>query len=75
VYTEENVELALDAAAKAFCQSEVEMRTAVDEIVVSRIFQWYREDFGQTDIDVIRYVQGDPKRFVPIFYWIKKFIF
>lgn len=56
VYTEANVDAALDAAAKAYCQTEVEMRTADDHIILSRLFQWYRQDFGETDVDVIRWI-------------------
>ncbi|KAK7099106.1 hypothetical protein V1264_003295 [Littorina saxatilis] len=56
VYTEENLEKALEAAAKTFCQTEVEMRSQQDQILLSRLFQWYRQDFGETDTDVIRWV-------------------
>ena len=30
------------------------MFTEVDEIWLSKIFQWYREDFGRDDMDVIK---------------------
>ncbi|KAK7477199.1 hypothetical protein BaRGS_00031584 [Batillaria attramentaria] len=56
VYTEDNLDKALNDATRAFCQSEVSMHTEVDEIRMSRIFQWYRQDFGETDTDVIRWV-------------------
>lgn len=56
VYTEENVDKALEGATRAFCQSEISMITEKDEIRMSRIFQWYRQDFGETDTDVIRWV-------------------
>lgn len=56
VYTEENLDKALDAATRTYCQAEVEMRTQTNEIMMSRLFQWYSQDFGQTDTDVIRWV-------------------
>ncbi|KAL4224551.1 hypothetical protein ACF0H5_015253 [Mactra antiquata] len=55
VYSAENIDKALDAATRSFCAQEVSMFTEVDEIWLSRIFQWYSEDFGKTDIDVIKW--------------------
>ncbi|WAR01810.1 hypothetical protein MAR_008368 [Mya arenaria] len=55
VYTAMNLDRALDAATQAFCAQEVSMFTEVDEIWLSRIFQWYSQDFGNTDIDVIKW--------------------
>ncbi|ESO94706.1 hypothetical protein LOTGIDRAFT_175346 [Lottia gigantea] len=56
VYTPENVDHALTEATKSFCRQEVSMFTEVDEIWLSKIFQWYRQDFGTTDTDVIRWI-------------------
>ena len=63
VYTEANLDKALDMAAKAFCQSEVKMQSAANVIILSQIFQWYRQDFGETDVDVVRYVKLKGKTF------------
>ncbi|OWF49707.1 hypothetical protein KP79_PYT18656 [Mizuhopecten yessoensis] len=54
VYTETNIDAALDSATKNFCAQEVSMFNEFDEIWLSRIFQWYRSDFGVTEIDVIK---------------------
>ena len=54
MYTAENIDSALDAATRNFCAQEVSMFTEVDEIWLSKIFQWYREDFGKNDMDVIK---------------------
>ncbi|XP_076471765.1 uncharacterized protein LOC143301401 [Babylonia areolata] len=56
VYTEENLDKALEAATRTYCQAEVQMKTQTNEILMSRLFQWYSQDFGQTDTDVIRWV-------------------
>jgi len=56
VYSAENIDSALDAATKSFCAQEVSMFTEVDQIWLSRIFQWYSQDFGNTDLDVIKWI-------------------
>ena len=55
-------------AAKAFCQSEVKMQSAANVIILSQIFQWYRQDFGETDVDVVRYVKLKGKTFKNFFF-------
>jgi len=60
VYTAENIDTALDAATRSFCSQEVSMFTEVDQIWLSQIFQWYSVDFGNTDVDVIKYVYQSP---------------
>ncbi|GFS15507.1 hypothetical protein ElyMa_006772300 [Elysia marginata] len=56
VYTVENVETALDSAARNFCAQEVEMRNEMDEVLLSKLFQWYRADFGETEVDVLKWI-------------------
>ncbi|XP_050410377.1 uncharacterized protein LOC126824957 [Patella vulgata] len=55
VYSPANKDHALDEATRNFCRQEVSMFTESDEIWLSKIFQWYRQDFGETDTDVIRW--------------------
>lgn len=55
VYTAENLDRALEDATKNFCKQEVSMFTETDEIWLSKIFQWYMDDFGKTDLDVIKW--------------------
>ena len=55
VYSATNIDKALDDATKNFCRHEVSMFTEVDEIWLSKIFQWYLDDFGKTDLDVIKW--------------------
>ncbi|KAK3747651.1 hypothetical protein RRG08_024798 [Elysia crispata] len=56
VYTIENIESALDNATRSFCAQEVEMRNESDEVLLSKIFQWYRADFGETEVDVLKWI-------------------
>ncbi|KAJ8299605.1 hypothetical protein KUTeg_023665, partial [Tegillarca granosa] len=55
VYTAENIDTALDSATRNFCKQEVSMFTEVDEIWMSKIFDWYNEDFGRNDVEVIKW--------------------
>ncbi|KAH3857774.1 uncharacterized protein LOC127871497 [Dreissena polymorpha] len=55
VYSAENLDQALDAATRSFCAQEVSMFTETNEIWLSKIFQWYSQDFGRTDIDVMKW--------------------
>ena len=53
VYTADNLDKALDSATRNFCKQEVSMFTEVDEVWMSKIFLWYRDDFGGNAVDVI----------------------
>lgn len=46
VYSSENLEEELDAAAEAFCQEEAEFIEGENELLLSSIFKWYWVDFG-----------------------------
>lgn len=54
VFSGENLERGLDAAAKNFCSQEV----CVDNnmIILSRIFMWYKTDFGSTDRECLSWI-------------------
>ncbi|XP_062565995.1 uncharacterized protein LOC134228349 [Saccostrea cucullata] len=56
VYTAENLDKALDQATKNFCKQEVSMFTEVDEVWLSKIFLWYRDDFGGNSVAVIEWI-------------------
>ncbi|XP_066294101.1 uncharacterized protein [Branchiostoma lanceolatum] len=55
VYSGENVDRALTAAAKGFCEQEVVVDMKRKEISLSKIFQWYRSDFGKDDMEAVRW--------------------
>ncbi|KAL3841343.1 hypothetical protein ACJMK2_019502 [Sinanodonta woodiana] len=57
VYTAENLDMALDAATRSFCAQEISVSKEVDEIWLSKIFQWYQKDFGNMEVDVIRWTE------------------
>lgn len=46
VYTAENIQDQLDLAARSFINNDLRIDPAVNQISVSKIFQWYLVDFG-----------------------------
>ena len=57
MYSAENLDSALDAATRNFCEQEIKPYEIQRELHVSRIFQWYVRDFGQNDLEAIRFVK------------------
>eukprot|EP01098_Paradermamoeba_levis_P009475 TRINITY_DN3952_c0_g1_i2.p1 TRINITY_DN3952_c0_g1~~TRINITY_DN3952_c0_g1_i2.p1 ORF type:complete len:356 (-),score=100.53 TRINITY_DN3952_c0_g1_i2:112-1179(-) len=58
VYTPENTERGLEAAAKNFCDENVELDLETKTLFLSKIFCWYKIDFGAKDEEVIKKVIG-----------------
>ncbi|KAH9496674.1 hypothetical protein Btru_009628 [Bulinus truncatus] len=56
IYTVDNVDIALDKATQTFCSQEVVTNNEKNELYISKLFQWYRSDFGATDIDVLKWI-------------------
>ncbi|KAK0068380.1 hypothetical protein Bpfe_002315 [Biomphalaria pfeifferi] len=56
VYSVDNLDAALDKATRNFCSQEVFISNEKNEIFISKLFQWYRSDFGVTDIDVLKWI-------------------
>ena len=54
VYSPDNLNDALEAATQNFCNQEIRVHEIQREIFVSKLFQWYRTDFGENDIEVLR---------------------
>ncbi|KAJ7381209.1 hypothetical protein OS493_004810 [Desmophyllum pertusum] len=54
VFSAENLEQGLEAAAKSFCSQEVCVDN--DRVILSRIFLWYKTDFGSSDIECLRWI-------------------
>ena len=46
LYAADTLDEGLDAAAEAFCASEVEVDAAARAVSLSKIFKWYGCDFG-----------------------------
>uniref|UniRef100_A0A7S2B678 DUF547 domain-containing protein n=1 Tax=Pycnococcus provasolii TaxID=41880 RepID=A0A7S2B678_9CHLO len=49
VFVEKNLERGLVAAARGFCQREVEVDESRNTVTLSKIFDWYGVDFGAPD--------------------------
>lgn len=54
VFTGDNLERGLEAAARSFCSQEVCIDN--NEVTMSKIFLWYKQDFGSTDKELLRWV-------------------
>jgi hypothetical protein len=55
-FTAGNLEAMLDEGARSFVNHPRGVSVKNGRLTLSRIFQWYREDFGRTDADIIRHV-------------------
>ena len=64
VYRAEQIDQQLDLALRAFVAADVAIDPARAEIHLSRIFDWYREDFGGTDgiIQLLQQALPDDER-------------
>lgn len=62
-YTAETLEQMLDDAAKAYVNHPRGVSLRKNKADISKIYGWYREDFGESEADVLahikRYAQGD----------------
>ena len=50
-------------ATSSYCNSEVEIDK--NQVSLSKLFLWYRNDFGRSDIEVLRWITkfiDEPKR-------------
>lgn len=55
VYSESNVHSALDMATQIYCDQEIQVDLKHRMIVMNRLFQWYRKDFGCNETEVIKW--------------------
>lgn len=55
-YTPQNIEQQLDQGARAYVNHRRGVRFESDELIVSSIFHWYKEDFGGTDKSLLHYL-------------------
>ena len=53
----ENLEAELEAAARAYINHPRGVTATPDGLVVSRIYRWFREDFGDSEAGVIAHIQ------------------
>ena len=55
-FTAKTLEAMLDEGARSYVNHPRGVSVKDGKLVISRIWQWYREDFGRTDADVIRHL-------------------
>jgi hypothetical protein len=55
-FTEENVDTELTKLARLFINNKNKNKVTANSVQISKIFEWYREDFGKTDAEVIAYI-------------------
>ncbi|XP_077979261.1 uncharacterized protein LOC144434637 [Glandiceps talaboti] len=55
VYTEKNLDQALNLATTNFVEQETLVNMKFKEIELSRLFQWYRTDFGVDELEAVRW--------------------
>ena len=56
-YTADNLEALLDAGARAYVNSPRGVTIDEGELIVSSIYEWFAEDFGETDAAVIAHLR------------------
>eukprot|EP00850_Spirogloea_muscicola_P020657 SM000222S06998 [mRNA] locus=s222:112182:114999:- [translate_table: standard] len=56
VYTAENLDDALATATAAFLEGEYELDKTTASVTLSKIFDWYKEDFGSSEEERVRWV-------------------
>ena len=74
VYSSTNLEKALNMATASYCNAEIDIRA---EICLSKVFLWYKNDFGRTDTEVLRCIDLSPSHVTLIcfsFRWITKYL-
>lgn len=57
-FTTENVELLLEQAERDFLNSYFGVRLEGHTLILSSIFKWFREDFGESEDDVLEYIES-----------------
>lgn len=56
VYSSEDLDISLDDVTNSFLD-DVEVAEDKEEVTLSMLFKWYRSDFGETDLDILRWIQ------------------
>ena len=54
VYTLQNIEFGLEAAAKSFCENEIYICEKENIVKLNKIFLWYGTDFGADEQTILR---------------------
>lgn len=66
-FTKHGIEEELRIVSQAFCEGDEQVRIDVDKktVYLSKIFSWYQEDFGKSNVDVLKtvlqFLRGEKK--------------
>lgn len=55
-WTEDNIQRYLTKQTKAFLTNSSQNKITKDKVTISKIFDWYKKDFGTTDENVIKFI-------------------
>jgi hypothetical protein len=56
IYSSTNLEKALNMATTSYCNAEVDILLENAEIRLSKLFLWYKNDFGRSETEVLRFI-------------------
>lgn len=56
IYTADNIDKGLEAATAAFLEAEVEVDEYSSTVTLSKIMDWYSEDFGDSDLEKLKWI-------------------
>lgn len=54
IYKADKLDTQLDMAAKSFCSQEIRFDAESNTVYLSKLFLWYRNDFGSTDHEAVK---------------------
>ena len=54
IYSSTNLEKALNMATTSYCNAEVDIILENAEVRLSKVFLWYKNDFGRSEAEVLR---------------------
>ena len=54
IYSSTNLERALNMSTTSYCNSEIDVLPENTEVCLSKLFFWYRNDFGRSDAEILR---------------------
>jgi len=58
VYNDDDINDQLDIATETFLDQSVILDSITKTVTLSMLFKWYREDFGNTDGDVLTWIKN-----------------
>jgi len=56
LFSSENLDMALELASQNFCQGATEVDSERKIITLSKLLKWYKSDFGNNNLEVIRWI-------------------